>query len=82
MVGLADIMQCRSRKASIFDIFMQYDTDRDGYVSYDEAYEVLKDTLGFSREKSNKLCRTCDKNKDGNLSYEEFVDFYFKVQDK
>lgn len=69
-------------KANIFDIFMQYDTDRNGYVSYEEAHEVLKDMLGFPREKSIKLCRMCDKNNDGRLSYEEFVDFYLRVQDK
>ena len=61
---------------------MEYDTDRDGYVTYDEAHEVLKKELGFPKEKSFRLCRMCDKNGDGKLSYEEFITFFFRVQDK
>ena len=61
---------------------MEYDTDRDGYVTYQEAHKVLSQKLGFPKEKTYKLCKACDKNNDGQLSYEEFITFFFKVQDK
>lgn len=72
----------KEQKAKIFDLFMQYDKDRNGYISYDEAHDVLHDKLGFNAAQSKKLVTLCDKNNDGQLSYEEFISFYTRVQDK
>jgi Ca2+-binding EF-hand superfamily protein len=70
------------RKAEIFEVFMQYDSDRNGYISYDEAHAILRDKLGFQRRQSESMLRLYDTNGDGQLSYDEFIRFYFKVQQK
>ena len=62
--------------------FQEYDTDGDGFVSPEEAFNVLKDVLGFTEEKTKILIQQFDTNEDGKLSYEEFVGFYMNVQQK
>jgi len=61
---------------------MEFDTDADGYVSLEEAHEILNRELAFSPEQSRQLVGRYDKNGDGHLSYEEFVKFYSKVRTK
>ena len=73
---------CCRREKEIRDKFMEYDTDGNGSVSYEEAHGVLEKELGFSKERSKKLVHLCDTNNDGSLSYEEFVEFYVRVRSK
>ena len=43
---------------------------------------VLSKELGFSVDRTSALVNEFDVNKDGRLSYDEFVGFYSKVKQK
>ena len=62
--------------------FTRYDVDGDGSISYAEAHEVLHDELGFDPDKTRRMIQVYDRNGDGRLSYEEFIWFYWKIQEK
>jgi hypothetical protein len=62
--------------------FTEFDRDGNGYVTMDEAHEILQRQLGFSPVQSINLVRKYDKNGDGQLNYDEFVLFYAKVKAK
>ena len=62
--------------------FRDFDSDGDGAITLDEAHVVLEHVLGFGHEATYRMMRTCDVNRDGSLSFDEFVNFYFKVKDK
>ena len=64
----------------IASAFKEFDRDRNGFISLGEAHAVLESKLGYTPEKTRKLLRMCDKNGDGQLSYDEFIDFFTKVQ--
>ena len=68
------------RKAGLFSEFLEFDKDHNGYVSLQEAYEVLNRRCGFPMEKCLNIFKLCDTNHDGQLSYEEFINFYLNVQ--
>lgn len=70
------------RRKIIFEEFQKYDKDRNGYVSLEEATEVLNTKLGFPPDKTKKMLEKCDRNGDNRLSYDEFVEFYFRVEQK
>ena len=61
---------------------MEFDRDGNGFISPDEACTVLSRELGFSPDKTRSLVQQFDKNKDGHLSYDEFIYFYMKVKEK
>ena len=63
-------------------MFLEYDKDGNGFVSAEEAHEILQRELAFTHDQSVKLVTRYDKNGDGQLSYEEFVKFYSKVKAK
>ena len=60
--------------------FMEYDGDGNGVVTVNEAHDILKKELGFTHKQSEELVKRYDKNNDGKLSYEEFIEFYSKVR--
>lgn len=70
------------RMAEIRRKFVEYDVDGNGQVSVEEAHDILRRELAFTPEQSIQLVKRYDKNGDGQLSYEEFVKFYFKVKSK
>ena len=59
-----------------------FDADGDGVVTEQEAHAVLEQVLGYSLQQTQHLFRAADKNKDGKLSKDEFVDFFFKMREK
>ena len=68
--------------AEVRRVFMEYDKDGNGFVSAEEAHEILKKELAFTNDQSVDLVKRYDKNNDGQLSYEEFARFYSKVKAK
>jgi Ca2+-binding EF-hand superfamily protein len=62
--------------------FLEFDRDGNGYVTADEAAVILARDLCFPQEKTRALLNTFDVNKDGKLSYEEFIGFYMKFKVK
>ena len=62
--------------------FDKYDVDGNGYISLQEAHEVLHEQLGFSEENTKRLISVYDRNGDARLNFEEFIWFYWRVQEK
>ncbi|KAI0209291.1 hypothetical protein LSAT2_006013 [Lamellibrachia satsuma] len=79
-----DIMQRkagRSRALAPYrDKFRRYDFRRNGCITIDEALPVLSKELGFDRSKTEAFIEIYDKNKDGEITLLEFVDFEKKVE--
>ena len=55
-------------------MFDEFDKDKNGSVSVDEARPILR-KLGLSDVDIEALIRKHDTNKDGELQYNEFVSF-------
>ncbi|KAK2146846.1 hypothetical protein LSH36_582g03035 [Paralvinella palmiformis] len=55
-------------------LFEQFDQDNSGSVSVDEAKAVLR-KIDIPEEEVESLVAIHDRNKDGELQYEEFVTF-------
>lgn len=70
-----------STSNSIKNVFQRYDKDKSGFVTVNEAHDVLKSELGYTESEARMLMKTYDRNGDGHLNYEEFVAFYSKVND-
>ena len=70
------------RTAELRRIFLEYDSDGNGAVTMGEAHQILQRQMAFTPKQSIELVRSFDKNNDGHLSYEEFVEFYRAVQEQ
>ena len=62
--------------------FQRFDQDGHGHVTLDQARHILTDLLGFSPQKCQNAIDTYDKDGDGTIDYEEFVDFYAMVEEE
>ena len=70
------------RKMEIYDKFGRYDQNKDGFISCDEAHKVLHNELGYTEERSKSMVDKFDMNRDGQVSYMEFAEFYIAVEEK
>ena len=61
---------------------MDFDLDGSGSVTLGEAHTILAKELAFTYKQSQRLFEHYDKNRDGRLSYEEFVSFYSKISSR
>ena len=62
--------------------FETFDSDGSGSVSLKEAHALLQRELGFSEENTRHMMRVYDRNGDERLNFEEFIWFYWKIQEK
>ncbi|KAJ0255451.1 Calcium-dependent protein kinase 32 [Hirschfeldia incana] len=53
--------------------FAFFDQDNNGYIEIEELKEALSDEVGTSEEVIDAIIRDVDTDKDGRISYEEFV---------
>jgi len=65
----------KEQKEEIKDAFDSIDTDGSGKLDISEL-KVALDALGFDsrRDETNRIIDDMDKNKDGKISFEEFLD--------
>ena len=63
-------------------MFRRFDTTGQGYVTFSQAQSVLEDMLGFSSKKCARTIQAYDKNKDGKIDYEEFMEFYTMMEEE
>lgn len=75
-LGATDIAKHRDAMLA----FAKYDLDGNGFISRNEAEQVLQSVLGFTPAQTNEFLMACDVNYDNKLCYSEFVNFYSKVQ--
>lgn len=76
---LGKFNECKKEDAeeSLREAFKKFDRDGNGYISPDELlYVVCNSGEKLSREEAEELISMFDKNDDGQLSWEEFVEFF------
>ena len=62
--------------------FEKFDIDGNGFISLPEAHMVLHETLGFTEDNTRKMIAVYDRDGDRKLNFEEFIWFYWKIQEK
>eukprot|EP00933_Yihiella_yeosuensis_P044647 TRINITY_DN3990_c0_g1_i1.p1 TRINITY_DN3990_c0_g1~~TRINITY_DN3990_c0_g1_i1.p1 ORF type:complete len:167 (-),score=41.87 TRINITY_DN3990_c0_g1_i1:110-610(-) len=68
---------------TILEAFKQWDVDGDGSISKTELERVLVIlNPSFTKKELNKMMKAADKNRDGNIDYEEFVDWLYSPKKK
>ncbi|XP_068673336.1 uncharacterized protein [Montipora foliosa] len=77
MMGKLETRRKEEAEESLREAFMKFDRDGNGYISPDELlYVVCNSGERLSREEAEELISMFDKNADGQLSWEEFVEFF------
>jgi len=70
------------KKAKIREAFRHFDKEHAGSVKNEHAAEIMQGMLGFSESRSQKALEIYDKNKDGRIDYEEFLEFYSMLEEE
>ena len=70
------------RKARIRETFRKFDPNDVGFVSNEDAQLILGSLMGFSYERCRKTIELYDKNGDGKIDYEEFLEFYSMMEEE
>ena len=70
--------------AELNDIFSQYDTDKDGFLNFEEVFGLMKEPSTAqqndelpSHEEVQGFISLIDRNKDGQISFNEFLTIGF-----
>jgi len=77
--GLSTFTQKDKKEAKLRFVFQIYDVDCDGYISNGELFQVLKIMVGNNlndiqlQQIVDKTILEADKDKDGRVSFDEFV---------
>ena len=61
-----------TRVAEMHEVFSEFDMNKDGSISLDEARRAMK-RMAFNDDEIEALVTSYDANMDGRLQYQEFV---------
>eukprot|EP00928_Gymnodinium_smaydae_P001225 TRINITY_DN10460_c0_g1_i1.p1 TRINITY_DN10460_c0_g1~~TRINITY_DN10460_c0_g1_i1.p1 ORF type:complete len:604 (+),score=138.83 TRINITY_DN10460_c0_g1_i1:172-1983(+) len=66
-------------RTKVLGAFQSWDTNDDGKISHSELKELLTklDTTAATEQRIDAIIGAADRNKDGSISYKEFVDWVF-----
>jgi len=68
-------------KVQLVPKFKEYDHDKNGYITLDEASRILQNPpYSFPAGRIGILLRKFDKDGNGKLDIEEFADFYAEAK--
>ena len=76
--GMCQFSSHGDRETKLKFAFKIYDMDYDGYITYEDLFQVLKLMVGSNlkddqlQQLVNRTMRSADVNQDGKLSFEEF----------
>lgn len=59
------------------DLFKKFDKDNSGYAFKTDVIQDLKE-MGIDSPEMNRKIEAMDSNKDGNISYRDFLRIYFQ----
>ncbi len=62
--------------------FKHFDTEGKGYVTYEQADQILQEILGFSEARSRATIQQYDKDSSGQIDYENFVALYSMIEEE
>ena len=69
------------RKSQLVPKFRQYDVDGDGYITLEEASNILQSPpFSFPPSRVTLLLRNFDRDGNGRLDIEEFAGFYAEAK--
>jgi len=69
------------RKVQLVPKFKEYDHDKNGYITLDEATRILQNPpYSFPAGRVGMLLKKFDKDGNGKLDIEEFADFYAEAK--
>jgi len=68
-------------KSQLVPKFQEYDVDGDGYISVEEASNILRSSpFNFPPSRVNLLLKNFDRDGNGRLDIEEFAGFYAEAK--
>merc|ERR1712004_121500 len=70
------------KKAKIREAFRHFDKEHAGSVRNEDAAEIMQGMLGFSESRCQRALAIYDKNQDGKIDYEEFLEFYSMLEEE
>jgi len=81
LVAMGQVPERDHKAATMRSVFRQFDVNGDGRIDCKELDEVLR-AMGhaMSRDDVNKLIALADKDRNGTLNYEEFIEQIFGPQ--
>ncbi len=74
------IFHCRKKK--VLSTFQHFDTEGKGYVTYEQADQILQELLGFSEARSRATIQQYETDSTGHINYENFVGLYSMIEEE
>lgn len=69
-------------KNKVIDTFNSFDLNEDGYIEYNELKNILSHENVLTEEMILKIMNDADKNKDGKIDIEEFMDCASNIKEE
>ena len=70
------------RKKKVRSTFQHFDEDGNGYVTYEQADQILQEILEFSEARSKATIKQYDRGSNGQIVYDDFVALYSMIEEE